>query len=158
MKWILICALAAIVPCAASAGERIAGTNSYIVKEDRWPIDYGTYWRQDNGGTFSVTEGPLEDGFVQCIGAGFGTAGGSRGEGICVFTTGDFAQSIDTFTWEWTIVSTAQNAWKVIGATGKYAGMRGSGTARTRIGSEFRAKRFRITDWEGEIEMPPFRD
>ena len=136
------------------AGERIVGTNSYVAAEEFFHVDYGVYWRQDNSGTFAVTEGPLEHGFVRCIGAGFNIASIGSGEGICIFTTGDFSTNEDTFTWEWRMVGVGQNEWKVIGATGKYAGMRGSGTARTNTESEFRAQRMRVTEWEGEIELP----
>lgn len=148
------CALFGAGGGAVWAGERIVGTNSYIAAEELFPVDYGVYWRQDNNGTFSVSEGPLENGFVRCIGAGFNIASIGSGEGICIFTTGDLAAKEDTFTWEWRMVGVGQNEWKVIGATGKYAGMRGSGTARTNTASEFRAQRMRVTEWEGEIDLP----
>lgn len=138
-----------LLPCAAIAGERVAGTNSYVLKQDTWQLNTGTYWRQENNGTFDVTEGPIDSGFVQCIGAGFGSANGPNGTGICVFGFGE-----DTFTWSWKTNGVSPNTWLVVGATGKYQGMTGHGTARTRVESKHRAMIHRVTDWEGEVTLP----
>jgi len=133
---------------SAFAGERISGTNHYVLHEEIWPAPNMTYWRQDNIGTFSVKEGPLDPGFVRCIGAGFGGPTGVRGEGICIFGSGD-----DTFTWAWRRHKEGPNTWQVIDATGKYEGMTGRGKAFTRATSQGLKLPHRITDWEGEIEV-----
>lgn len=140
---------AALIALPVFAGERIAGTNSYVLNEEIWSLQTMNYWRQDNYGTFTVTEGPIDPGFVQCIGAGFGEARGVRGEGICIFGIGE-----DTFTWAWQANPGEPNTWQVIDATGKYKGMRGEGTAISRIASEFMARQHRVTSWQGEITLP----
>ena len=138
-----------LVPGLAISGERISGTNTYVIHQDTWNMPNLTYWRQDNIGTFSVKEGPLDPGFVRCIGAGFGGPTGVSGGGICIFGSGD-----DTFTWSWERHKSGPNTWKVVDATGKYSGMTGKGTSRTRADSQHLKMPQRISDWTGEIEMP----
>jgi len=140
---------ALIVPALCQSGERISGENSYVLNEERFHFDTGTYWRQDNDGSFSVTEGPIDPGYVRCLGAGFGGASESTGGGLCIFGEGK-----DTFTWRWEVHFGAPNTWTVVGATGKYLGMQGQGIAKSQIGSEFFAMAHRITEWEGEITLP----
>lgn len=137
------------LPFCAAAGERVAGTNSYVIHQQNWHAGDMTYWRLDNAGTFDVSAGPLTPGFVRCIGAGFGSARGVTGEGICIFGKDD-----DTFTWHWEAHRDGPNTWEVIDATGKYRGMTGSGRAITRVESEKLKIQHRVTDWEGEIDLP----
>jgi len=99
---------AVLLAPAGFAGERIVGTNSYVLNEDVWHVENSTYWRQDNYGAFDFTEGPIDPSFVQCIGAGFGDASGVRGEG----------------------------------------------TAISKIASEYTARQHRVTTWQGEITLP----
>lgn len=148
MKHLIGIILALLAPALATAGERISGTNSYVRKEQTWQLNNSAYWQQENYGTFSVDEGPIGDGFVECIGAGFGDATGVRGEGICIFETQD-----GSFTWTWQAIPGEFNQWQVAAGTGKFKGMTGSGTARTRVQSEFTALQHRITTWEGEIVL-----
>lgn len=141
--------LLALAPGLAAAGERISGVNSYVQNLESWHAGDLTYWRQDNNGVYEVKEGPLDPGFVRCIGAGFSGPTGVKGEGICIF-----GEDNDTFTWSWRTHPGGPNTWKVIDATGKYKGMTGSGVSRSRVASEFQALQHRVTDWEGEIELP----
>jgi len=138
-----------LAPTFVLAGERVSGENSYARKEQNWQLNNSVYWQQTNVGTFTVTEGPLDPGFVDCLGAGFGRAEGVRGEGICIFENAE-----GSFTWTWQAIPGALNQWQVAAATGKYKGMTGSGTAKSRIQSEFTAMQHRVTTWEGEIELP----
>ena len=69
MKHGVLIWLIALAPACAFAGERIAGTNSYVLNQEEFSAGAAVYWMQDNQGTYSVTEGPLEPGFVRCIGA-----------------------------------------------------------------------------------------
>lgn len=149
MLRISLAALVIAAPAYGFAGERVAGTNSYVLNEERFHAGNLTYWRQDNNGVYEVTEGPIRPGFVRCIGAGFGGPAGVTGDGVCIYGEGE-----DTFTWRWEAHAGAPNTWEVVGSTGAYAGMKGSGTATSRIASEFTALQHRVTDWEGEITLP----
>ena len=130
------------------AAEPVSGTNSYVLKEEHWHMRYLIYWEQENFGTFTVSLSPIEPGFVECRGAGFGRPSGVKGEGICIFENDE-----GTFTWTWQATPGEMNSWQVSDGTGKYEGMTGSGTARSRIQSEFTALQQRVTDWKGEIEF-----
>ena len=148
MKHLILMLILIFGPSFALAGERISGTNTYVRKEQTWPIENGVYWQQENFGTFTVAEGPIEPGFVECLGAGFGMANGIKGEGICIFENDE-----GTFTWTWQAIPGELTQWQVAGGTGKYKGMTGSGTAASRIQSEFTALQQRMTSWQGEIEL-----
>lgn len=143
-------ALAILVPCLALAGERIAGTNTYMVNEKQFPTDRGMFWILDNYGTFEVSEGPIEPGPVQCHGSGYWKdLTGSDGAGICVYGAG-----ADTFTMAWTARPGQTTTWEIVQASGRYEGMTGSGKSATRTESEQRIMPVRISDWSGEIELP----
>ena len=146
--FVLACLLVAGSAVAAPA-ERISGTNEYVLNEERWPSGNTVYWRQDNQGTFLVEQGRLQAGIVRCIGAGFGDIHGPNGTGICIFETNG-----GTFTWAWKTNGGNPNTWWVVSATGSYFGMTGTGTARTRVDSKFRAMIHRVTEWEGDITLP----
>lgn len=143
-RFVLVAVLL-LVPHGLVAGERVSATNYYVLNQEDFNVGGDTFWMQDNVGTFTVSEGPIEAGFVRCVGSGFGLRGG----GICIY-----GKSLDTFTMKWDIVGFGENKWHIIDATGKYAGMRGRGTTKTRLKSKFLKLRHRVSDWVGEIELP----
>lgn len=150
MKTLLVYCAALSVASSAIAGERVSATNFYVVKQEQIPAGGGgVFWTEDNVGTFSVEEGPIDPGFARCIGSGFGGPGGVEGDGICIFGEGD-----DTFTMRWEVVAFGSNTWRIVAATGKYTGMTGTGTTKTRVDSKFLKLPHRISDWEGEVVLP----
>ena len=116
---LVLLAVLLLVPHFPVAGERVSATNFYVLNQEEFIAGGDVFWMQDNVGTFTVSEGPIEDGFVRCGGSGFG-----------------------------------ENKWRIIDATGKYAGMRGRGTTKTRVKSKFLKLRHRESDWNGEISLP----
>lgn len=54
----------------------------------------------------------------------------------------------------WKVDSFGKNSWIIVEGTGKYRGISGNGTTKTRIASEFLKLPHRVSDWEGEIELP----
>lgn len=138
-----------LLPSGLLAGEKITGTNSYILNQNTWAAGSFVFWNQDNQGTFEVSSGPIDEGPVRCIGSGFSDINGTRGEGICIYGYG-----ADTFTWAWQAHHEGPNTWQVIGSTGKYIGMTGEGTAHTVVDSIYRALPHRVTSWEGIIDIP----
>ncbi len=138
-----------LIPQVTSASERVSATNSYVVNQNQIAAGPDVFWQEDNSGTFTVSEGPIDPGFVRCVGSGFGGPGGVTGGGVCVY-----GQDEDTFTMRWKVVSFGTNSWQIVASTGKYAGMVGEGTTTTRINSKFLKLLHRISDWEGEIDFP----
>jgi len=149
MHRLLLAVMAIIVPASALAGERVSATNHYVVRQERINAGDEVFWTEDNVGSFTVNEGPIEPGFARCVGSGFGGGGGVQGGGVCVY--GDGA---DTFTMKWKVEGLGFNSWRIVAGTGKYAGMSGQGTTRTRVDSKFVQLPQRVSDWEGEIELP----
>jgi hypothetical protein len=152
MRSLALCIVVALSSGACLAGERVAGTNAYFLNEQRWHTGKGTgFWMQNNFGTFEVTEGPLDPGPVECHGSGFWTEFGAKatGSGICIYGSG-----LNTHTWRYTVNPGRAAEWEIIEATGKYAGMTGSGKSATREDDEGIKIRIRVTDWTGEVEFP----
>ncbi|MCG6902744.1 MAG: hypothetical protein LJE68_08685 [Rhodobacter sp.] len=150
MKTLILAALCLLLPAQIWAAERVVGVNTYVRKLESWPLDQqgtlGVYWRQNNYGSYKMTLGDIGPGIVECIGAGFGTAAGVRGEGICLFEA-DGA----TFTMTWQTNPGDLNTWQIVSGTGRFEGIRGEGTAKSRILSEFTALQHLESTWEGEI-------
>lgn len=138
-----------ILPASAFAGERVSATNFYVVKQEQFSAGEEVFWTEDNVGSFTVNEGPIDPGFARCVGSGFGGRGGVQGGGICVYGEG-----ADTFTMKWNVEGAGRNSWRIVTATGKYAGMSGEGTTKTRVDSKFLKLPHRVSDWEGEIQLP----
>lgn len=145
---VLLIVTAIIVPASVFAGERVSATNFYVVKQERFSAGDEVFWTEDNVGSFTVSEGPIDPGFARCVGAGFGGPGGVRGGGICIYGEG-----ADTFTMKWKVEGPGVNSWHIVSSTGKYAGMTGKGTTKTRVDSKFLKLPHRVSDWEGEIEL-----
>ena len=147
---LILFALAA--PTGLFAGERVSATNFYVVNQEIFPAGPNLwFWTEDNAGSYTVTEGPLDPGFARCVGSGFSGVHGAgvSGDGVCIYGEGE-----DTFTMTWKIEGFGKNSWRIVDSTGKYLGMSGSGTTKTRIDSKFLKLPHRVSDWEGEIEFP----
>lgn len=126
------------------AGEKVNGTNFYVVKEQSFETGETTgYWMWHGKGISTEATGVLETHPVDCHGAGFWDADGSWGEGICVNVVGD-----DSYIAHWKREKGQKvGQFKYLSGTGKFAGISGGGTYKT-------AQRFpdsQVTDWEGEI-------
>lgn len=142
-------AVVLFAPQCVAATEKVSVTNYYVVNQEQLPAGDDVFWSEDNYGTYTVEEGPIDSGFVRCVGSGFGGPSGVNGGGVCVY-----GEDEDTFTMRWEVVSFGFNKWQIVASTGKYSGMTGSGTTKTRVASKFLALPHRISDWEGEITLP----
>jgi len=138
-----------LAPQCLTAAEKVSATNYYVVKQEQIPAGEDVFWKEDNYGTYTVDEGPIDPGFVRCVGSGFGGPSGVNGSGVCVY-----GENEDTFTMRWEVVSFGFNKWHIVSSTGKYSGMTGTGTTKTRVASEYLAFPHRISDWEGELTLP----
>lgn len=131
----LLILFALVVPTGLLAGERVSATNYYVVNQELFEAGNSVwFWTEDNVGSFTVNEGPLESGFSRRVGSGFsGPSGaGVTGEGICIYGEGE-----DTFTMTWKVESFGKNNWIIVEGTGKYFGISGNGTTKTRVASNF---------------------
>lgn len=138
-----------LAPQSLFAAEKVSVTNSYVVNYEEIPAGDDVFWKEDNSGTYAVHVGPIDSGFVRCAGSGFGGPGGVSGGGVCVYGEGE-----DTFTMRWEVARFGVNNWRIVSSTGKYLGMTGTGTTKTRVASKFLKIPHRISDWEGEITLP----
>lgn len=145
----MLVTVALISPQCLFATEKIAVTNYYVVNQEQLPAGEVVFWKEDNYGTYTVEEGPIDSGFVRCVGSGFGGPSGVNGSGVCVY-----GENEDTFTMRWDVVSFGFNEWQIVSSTGKYAGMTGTGVTRTRVDSKFLKLPHRISEWEGEVNLP----
>lgn len=148
LRSILICSVL-LAPQCLTAAEKVSVTNYYVVNQEQIPAGQDVFWSEDNYGTYTVNEGPIDRGFVRCVGSGFGGPSGVSGGGVCVY-----GEDEDTFTMRWEVVRFGFNEWRIVASTGKYSGMTGSGTTKTRVASKFLALPHRISDWEGEVTLP----
>lgn len=144
MKRVMVFLVLMLFPLTAVAGEKVRGTDFYVVDVQSWETGDGSgYWIWNGEGVSQIHEGPLETGPVECHGAGFWDKDGSWGEGICVDGVGD-----DTRTVHW-IHEKGQEIgrWEFLKGTGKYEGITGGGTYEDQELPGGRA----ITEWEGEV-------
>lgn len=140
----------AIFTGAVHAQERIELNFIYPLNQEVFRLNDGTYFTQDNRGSFEVVEGPLEDGAVRCIGSGFSGSGGNSVEGICIV-----GEDADTFTLRWSAhPSQISNVWTIVAGTGRFEGATGEGVATTGAALLFRAMPLRETHVVGTIQIP----
>ena len=65
-----------------------------------------------------------------------------------------YGEGEDTFTMTWKVEAPGKNSWRMVDGTGKYRGISGSGTTKTRVASKFLKLPHRVSDWEGVISLP----
>ncbi len=147
MKRLMMFLVLLLFPLTAIAGEKVSGTDFYVVDEQNWETGDGSgYWMWHGKGVSQVREGPLETTAVECHGAGFWDKDGSWGEGICVDTAEDGTRTV-----QWKRDKGQEvGQWKVLSGTGKSAGITGGGTYKNQPS----ASGYSISTWEGEVTLP----
>ena len=108
-------------------------------------------------GTFEPDVGSIPGGPIECHGAGFWTPEEILGNGICIFGA-DPSRWTVAFKMEERNQFDSQNiekyqrrgTWAVVGGTGRYVGMTGSGSFMT--GPVVNGQK--TTKWEGEVKLP----
>jgi hypothetical protein len=156
-----------LFPLTAVAGEKISGTNFFVVDGQEWETGDGSgYWMWHGTGVSRTLEGPGDTNAIECHGAGFWDEEGSWGEGICVETIGEdgagfwdeegsWGEGIcvetigeDTVTSDWKEEKGQDvGQWNFLSGTGKYAGVTGGGTYKSQSLPGGRS----ISEWEGEV-------
>ncbi len=116
----------ALLPLAGASAEEFAATNTYVTETQTWPTgEKDGYWMVKFSGVSQVLAGPVETMAVECNGAGFWSAEGIVGNGICVHGSGE-----DTFVLRFDN-KPGSNTWEILSGTGRYVTLTGSGTATT---------------------------
>ncbi len=146
MKRLMVFLVLLLFPLTALAGEKVSGTNFFVVDEQSWETGDGSgYWMWHGKGVSQKHEGPIETNAIECHGAGGWDKEGSWGEGICVATVGDA-----TRTAYWKIDKGQEvSQWKYLSGTGKYAGITGGGTYKSQTLPGARS----LSEWEGEVTL-----
>ncbi len=147
MQRLMLFLVLLLIPLTAIAGEKVSGTDFYVVDEQSWETGDGSgYWMWHGKGVSQIHEGPLETVAVECHGAGFWDNDGSWGEGICVNGAGDDTRMLH---WKTEKSQKMMGQWKILSGTGKYAGITGGGTYKDQNLSGGRS----LTEWEGEVTL-----
>jgi hypothetical protein len=145
MKRAVMVLVLMLFPLTANAGEKVSGTDFFVVDEQRWETGNGSgYWMWHGTGVTEVKEGPLpETSAIECHGAGFWDKDGSWGEGICIEGAGG-----DTRISHWKQEKGQDmGQWEYLRGTGTYAGITGGGTYKSQPLPGGRS----ISKWEGEV-------
>ena len=163
MKSILVAALSAATITAASAAEMFAGTSTYpntTIAAEPWHVGSGTnYTTVKLVGSFVPSSGSLPQSRIECRGANFSSSEASEADGVCVF--GEFPDR-----WVVRYHMTDRNPrvqraerfgrrgeWAVVGSTGRFEGMTGSGTYLAAPGNNSEGG-VNSTRWAGEVTIP----
>ena len=51
-------------PHCLTAAEKVSATNFYVVNQEQISAGEDVFWKEDNYGTYTVDEGPIDPGFV----------------------------------------------------------------------------------------------
>jgi hypothetical protein len=146
MKRLMLSLVLLLFPLTAIAGEKVSGTNFFVVDNQSWETGDGTgYWIWHGEGVHYSAEGPLGTVPTECHGAGFWDPNGSWGEGICVTGSGD---DVRTVRW-WNEKGEKTHHWENLSGTGKFAGMTGQGTYVSKPLPDDR----HMSEWEGEVTL-----
>ena len=146
MKRVMMFLVLMLFPLTANAGEKVSGTDFFVVDEQSWETGDGSgFWMWNGNGVQEVNEGPLETKAIECHGAGWWDKEGSWGEGICVEGTGD---DIVMSSWK-EEKGEKVHQFKYLSGTGKYAGISGGGTYTSQPLPGGRS----FSKWEGEVTL-----
>ena len=159
MKTALLAAVITVVALPASAGELFSGTHTYRPDTEMWnPVPAAGWWTSTMVGEYEPMSGPIPAGRIECRGGGFWNKSVREANGVCVF-----GEEPDVWMLRYHATETDRasrtNAgympvgeWTVVGGTGRYSGMTGSGTYLAE-GAVADGEKYR-TRWEGEVTIP----
>ena len=154
--------LAVVIVASAfpvSAGELFSGTHTYRPDTELWnPVPAAGWWTSTMVGEYEPMSGPIPAGRIECRGGGFWNKSVREANGVCVF-----GEQPDVWMLRYRATETDRanrtNAgympvgeWTVVGGTGRYSGMTGSGTYLAE-GAVAEGEKYR-TRWEGEVTIP----
>lgn len=146
MKRAMLYLLLIVFPMTAFAGEKVKGTDFFVVEEQNWETGNDTgFWIWQGKGVSRPHSGPFESEPIQCYGSGFWDKDNSWGEGICLHGSGD-----DTRTTSWQKGKDEKvGRWKILIGTGKFEGATGQGTYKpVPLAGEFH-----LAEIEGEVTL-----
>ena len=146
MKRLTLYLVLVLLPVTALAGEKVKGTDFFVVDEQSWKTGNNTgYWIWHGKGVSQPLSGPFESEVIECHGAGFWDKDDSWGEGICMHGSGD-----DTRTTGWKRDKGQKvGQWKILTGTGKFEGITGQGTYKpTPL-----ARDYHVAEIEGEVTL-----
>lgn len=150
--------LGLILAQPAVGGEIIAGTNTYVAESREWKTgQWAGYYIYESQGMTVWQDGPIDEGPVECHGAGFWTPEEITGEGICIFGAAPnqwtVAHKMPPGSNPWDAQDKnrfhRQGVWRVVHGTGRFVGMTGSGTF---VSNQLVDGR-KTTWFEGEVEF-----
>ena len=159
MNRLLFAVLIATTATPASSGELLSGTHPYRPDYEMWtPVPATTWVTVTMVGEYEPMSGSIPKGRVECRGANFRNKSNREAGGVCVF-----GEAPDVWMLRYRQINTNRASrsnegykpigeWTVVGGTGRYSGMTGSGTYLAEgIVTEDQKQR---TRWEGEITIP----
>ncbi len=159
MKSTCLAVVFAFTALPAFAGELFSGTHTYQPVVEEWnPIPAAGWWNADMVGEYKPMSGPIPASRIECRGVGFWNKSNREANGVCVF-----GEQPDTWMLRYHTTETNRASrtaagykpvgeWTVVGGTGRYKGMTGSGTYLAEwAGVENDEYR---TRWEGEVTIP----
>lgn len=159
MKRLLVAALIVAAAAPATAGEMFSGTHTYRPEIQDWsPVPAAGYRSVVMVGDYTPDSGPIPAGRIECRGNNFWNKSVTEADGVCVFGEG-----ADVWMLRYRMTSTdraSQTAeahrrigeWTVVGGTGRYSGITGSGTYLAE--GAVAADQKYLTRWEGEVTIP----
>lgn len=159
MKSALLAAVLAVTALPASAGELFSGTHTYRPNSEIWnPIPAAGSWSSTMVGQYQPKSGPIPASRIECRGGGFWNKSIREANGVCVF-----GEAPDVWMLRYNATETDRakrtaagylpmGEWTVVGGTGRYSGITGSGTYLAE-GAVAEDQKHR-TRWEGEVTIP----
>lgn len=159
MKPIVLAVLIAATSAPSFSGEFFSGTHTYRPDSEIWnPVPAAGWWTSTMVGEYEPMSGPIPAGRIECRGGGFWNKSIREANGVCVFGT---PPDVWMLRYHATETNRAKRTaagyipvgeWTVVGGTGRYGGMTGSGTYLAE-GAVAESGKYR-TRWEGDLTLP----